>query len=44
MNIEQLVYIIEVAKMKSLVETAKILNVSQSALSQAITRLRANCS
>lgn len=39
MNIEQLVYIVEVAKMKSLVETAKILNVSQSALSQAITRL-----
>lgn len=36
MNIEQLVYIVEVVKMKSLVETAKTLNVSQSALSRLL--------
>ncbi|WP_243356110.1 LysR family transcriptional regulator [Bacillus litorisediminis] len=39
MNIEQLTYIIEVAHTKSLAKAAKTLNISQSALSQAITRL-----
>ncbi|MEK4563420.1 LysR family transcriptional regulator [Alkalihalobacillus sp. FSL R5-0424] len=39
MNIEQLMYIVEVAKEKSLGAAAKTLNVSQSALSQAITKL-----
>jgi|GEM_PF-1032427 len=41
MNIEQLTYIVEVAKRKSLAEASKTLNISQSALSQAITRLEA---
>ncbi len=36
MNIEQLMYIVEVAKVRSLGEAAKTLNISQSALSQAI--------
>lgn len=39
MNIEQLMYIVEVAKEKSLGAAAKTLNISQSALSQAITKL-----
>lgn len=39
MNIEQLIYIVEVAKVKSLATAAKALNISQSALSQAITKL-----
>lgn len=39
MNIEQLTYIVEVAKTKSLASAAKTLNISQSALSQAITKL-----
>jgi len=39
MNIEQLTYIVEVANTKSLAKAAKILNISQSGLSQAITRL-----
>ncbi|MFF2484664.1 LysR family transcriptional regulator [Paenibacillus sp. NPDC058071] len=39
MNIEQLAYIVEVAHTQSLAEAAKTLNVSQSALSQAISRL-----
>ncbi|MDQ0271662.1 LysR family transcriptional regulator [Cytobacillus purgationiresistens] len=39
MNIEQLNYIVEVSKAKSLAVAAKTLNVSQSALSQAITKL-----
>ncbi|MCR8659755.1 LysR family transcriptional regulator [Paenibacillus endoradicis] len=39
MNIEQLTYIVEVANRKSLAEASKTLNISQSALSQAITRL-----
>lgn len=39
MNIEQLSYIVEVAKTKSLADAAKTLNISQSALSQAITKL-----
>lgn len=39
MNIEQLTYIVEVAKTESLARAAKTLNISQSALSQAITRL-----
>jgi len=38
-NIEQLIYIIEVDKAKSLANASKTLNVSQSALSQAITRI-----
>ncbi|UPO89974.1 LysR family transcriptional regulator [Niallia sp. Man26] len=38
MNIEQLMYIVEVAKVRSLGEAAKTLNISQSALSQAITK------
>ncbi|MEH7387071.1 LysR family transcriptional regulator [Bacillus sp. JJ1521] len=41
MNIEQLSYIVEVAKVKSLAEASKTLNISQSALSQAITKLEA---
>ncbi|GAA3400759.1 LysR family transcriptional regulator [Paenibacillus hodogayensis] len=41
MNIEQLAYIVEVAQTQSLAEAAKTLNVSQSALSQAISRLEA---
>ncbi|MEI2406378.1 LysR family transcriptional regulator [Niallia taxi] len=41
MNIEQLIYIVEVAKVKSLGEAAKTLNISQSALSQAITKFEA---
>lgn len=39
MSIEQLIYIIEVAKSKSLAAAAKTINISQSALSQAITKL-----
>ncbi|QQZ08664.1 LysR family transcriptional regulator [Heyndrickxia vini] len=39
MNIEQLTYIVEVAKTKSLAKAAEILNISQSGLSQAISRL-----
>ncbi|MFD1849719.1 LysR family transcriptional regulator [Oceanobacillus bengalensis] len=39
MSIEQLTYIVEVAKSKSLAAAAKNLNISQSALSQAITKL-----
>jgi len=39
MNIEQLTYIVEVANRKSLAEASKTLNISQSALSQAITKL-----
>ncbi|MFD1777513.1 LysR family transcriptional regulator [Fredinandcohnia salidurans] len=41
MNIEQLSYISEVAKVKSLAEASRTLNISQSALSQAITKLEA---
>ncbi|MEH7237785.1 LysR family transcriptional regulator [Bacillus sp. JJ1562] len=41
MNLEQLSYIVEVAKVKSLAEASKTLNISQSALSQAITKLEA---
>lgn len=39
MNIEQLLYIVEVAKVKSLAKAAKTLNITQSGLSQAITKL-----
>lgn len=39
MNIEQLTYIVEVSKKKSLAKASQTLNISQSALSQAITRL-----
>lgn len=39
MNIEQLSYIVEVAKSSSLAKAATKLHISQSALSQAITRL-----
>lgn len=39
MNIEQLTYIVEVSNSKSLATAAKTLNISQSALSQAITKL-----
>ncbi|MEK3979243.1 LysR family transcriptional regulator [Psychrobacillus sp. FSL K6-2836] len=39
MNIEQLTYIVEVANSNSLATAAKTLNISQSALSQAITKL-----
>lgn len=39
MNIEQLNYIVEVAKTRSLAVACKTLNVTQSALSQAITKL-----
>ena len=44
MNIEQLSYIVEVAKVKSLAEASRTLNISQSALSQAITKLEAELS
>lgn len=39
MNIGQLEYIVEVAKMKSLTKTSQSLHVTQSALSQSITQL-----
>lgn len=39
MNIEQLMYIVEVANTKSLAKAAKTLNISQSAISQAISKL-----
>ncbi|MFS0590463.1 LysR family transcriptional regulator [Cytobacillus horneckiae] len=39
MNIEQLMYIVVVAKVKSLAKASKTLNISQSAISQAITKL-----
>ena len=39
MTIEQLMYIVEVAKLKSLAKAAKTLNITQSGLSQAITKL-----
>lgn len=41
MTIEQLTYIVEVAKTKSLAKASQRLNISQSALSQAITKLEA---
>lgn len=39
LNLEQLIYIVQIAKSKSLISASKSLHVSQSALSQAVTRL-----
>lgn len=39
MNLEQLMYVVELSKSKSLSEAAANLHISQSALSQSITSL-----